>query len=340
VSPDLREVCPLRRGFVGHKGGYDLQTIAQKKQGGNRDFQRYKEHNELLPVRREFGAALAGIAALFMRNLNVLFGELAMPFEFPPAELMIIGDSLAQGCRSLTVKREFCAQSCAARIAQSQGWRFITPDFPIPVLFDLEQEIRQLDTGTIRFDQLQFKGLFGRVRDNLAAWLANIPTSAFTCFDNLGLSGCLIDDLYTRTARSSAEEVARLAPHGATVDVVQNLLGGTLGSLHLAINARFTLNPSRDTELDDLTPLDWVTRRRPGILLVQVGHNHGLYRIGSDAVATAPPGDTFTEPGGPGHAPYFDQWARLAAVTDAEDVGELAALPEVGEEGAGGAGRA
>ena len=72
------------------------------------------------------------------------------------------------------------------------------------------------------------------------------------------------------------------------------------------------MNPSRDPELDDLTPLDWVTRRRPGILLVQVGHNHGLYRIGSDAVATAPPGDTFTEPGGPGHAAYFDQWARLA----------------------------
>ena len=235
-----------------------------------------------------------------------------MSFEFPSADLMSIGDSLAQGCRSLTVKREFCAQSCAARIAQSQGWRFIAPDFPIPVLFDLEQEIRQLDTGTIRFDQLQFKGLFGRVRDNLAAWLANSPTSAFTCFDNLGLSGCLIDELYTRTARSSAEEVARLAPKGATVDVVQNLLGGTLGSLHLAINARFTLNPSRDPEFDDLTPLDWVTRRRPGILLVQVGHNHGLYRIGSDAVATGPPGDTFTEPGGPSHTPYFDQWAQLA----------------------------
>ncbi len=235
-----------------------------------------------------------------------------MPFEFPPAELMVIGDSLAQGCRSLTVKREFCAQSWAARIAQCQGWRFITPDFPIPVLFDLEQEIRQLDTGTIRFKELRFNGLFDRVRDNLSAWLANTPTSAFACFDNLALSGCLIDDLYTRTVRSSAEEVARLAPEGATLDVVQNLLGGTLGSLHLAINARFTLNPSRNPEFDNLTPLDWVTRRKPGILLVQVGHNHGLYRIGSEAVATAPPGDTFTEPGGPGHRPYFEQWAQLA----------------------------
>ena len=45
---------------------------------------------------------------------------------------------------------------------------------------------------------------------------------------------------------------------------------------------------------------------------MQVGHNHGLYRIGSDAVATGPPGDTFTEPGGPSHTPYFDQWAQLA----------------------------
>jgi len=144
---------------------------------------------------------------------------------------MIIGDSLAQGCRSLTVKKEFCAQSWAARIAREQNWKFVTPDFPIPVLFDLEDEVRRLDTLSIGFDEMRFKGLLGRVRDNLQAWLANTPTSAFPCFDNLGLAGCLIDDLYLRTARSSADEVARLAPDGATVDLLKNLHDKTFGDL-------------------------------------------------------------------------------------------------------------
>jgi hypothetical protein len=243
-----------------------------------------------------------------------------MTFDFPPADLMVIGDSLAQGCRSLTVNKEFCAQSWAARVAQAQGWRFVTPDFPIPVLFDLEAEVRRLDTATISLQGLQFTGFFGRVRDNLTAWLAQSPTSAFTCFDNLGLAGCLVDDLYSRTARSSAAEIAKLAPQGATEDLLLGLHDRTIGDLHLAINARFTLNPSRDPELDDLTPIGWVQKRRPKTLFVQVGHNHGLYRIGADAELTGDPADSFTRPGGPGHAAYFDQWAELA--------GHLAQLPD------------
>ena len=242
-----------------------------------------------------------------------------MAFDFPPADLMIIGDSLAQGCRSLSVNKEFCAQSWAARVAQQQGWRFVTPDFPIPVLFDLEKEVRRLDTATIGFEGLRFSGLFGRVRDNLKAWLADTQTSAFSCFDNLGLAGCLVDDLYTRTARTSAAEIGRLAPQGATADVLVSLHDRTIGDLHLAINARFTLNPSRNTELDDLTPMGWVQKRRPKILFVQVGHNHGLYRIGADAELTGAPADSFTQRGGPGHAAYFDQWTQLA--------GHLAQLP-------------
>jgi hypothetical protein len=59
---------------------------------------------------------------------------------------MVIGDSLAQGCRSLSIKADYCAQSWAARIAGAQKWEFIAPDFPREVLFDLEHEIRLLDT--------------------------------------------------------------------------------------------------------------------------------------------------------------------------------------------------
>jgi hypothetical protein len=256
-----------------------------------------------------------------------------MPFEFPPAELMIIGDSLAQGCRSLTVKREFCAQSWAARIAQSQGWHFITPDFPIPVLFDLEDEIRRLDVLQSLHD-LRFEGFLHRLRDNLQTWLDDTPRSAFSCFDNLGLSGCLVDDLYTRTARSSANEIAKLAPNGATDYLLTCLQNNTIGDLHLAINGRFTLNPSRALELDDLTPLDWVRLRKPRMLLVQVGHNHGLYQVGSNANVQGSPAESFTASGGDGHQPFFDQWTELGRQL-AELPGEVkhvvvSLLPKVG----------
>jgi hypothetical protein len=236
-----------------------------------------------------------------------------MAFDFPPADLMVIGDSLPQGCRSLSVTKEYCAQSWPARVAEQQGWRFITPDFPIPVLFDLEREVRRLDTATIGFESMRFTGLFGRVRDNLAAWIANTPTSAFTCFDNLAMAGCLIDDLYTRSTRTSAAEIARLAPQGPAADVLISLHDRTFGDLHLAIGGRFILNPARIPELDDLTPIDWVKKRRPKTLVVQVGHNQGLFRIGEDAEVTGAPADSFTNPGGPGHAAYYDQWTQLAS---------------------------
>src|SRR5260370_7213508 len=115
---------------------------------------------------------------------------------------MIIGDSLAQGCRSLTVNPTFCAQSWAARIAQEQGWDFITPDFPRPILFDLEEEIRRLNTLTLSVEGFRFDGIEGRIRANLQKWLNNAQASSFTCFDNLVLSGPPLHNLYTPTSPS------------------------------------------------------------------------------------------------------------------------------------------
>jgi hypothetical protein len=37
---------------------------------------------------------------------------------------------------------------------------------------------------------------------------------------------------------------------------------GTLGDLHLAINGRFTLNPSQGPAFHDFTPLAWVRARK------------------------------------------------------------------------------
>src|SRR5262249_11094710 len=37
-----------------------------------------------------------------------------------------------------------------------------------------------------------------------------------------------------------------------------------------------------------------------------------LYRTGMNAEFTGQPAESFTQSGGPGHAPYFDQWDQLA----------------------------
>jgi hypothetical protein len=145
----------------------------------------------------------------------------AIPPELMHPELMVIGDSLSQGCRSLSVSQPFCQQSWPARIAQSQGWKFIVPDFPRPILFDLEQEIRQLgDLVQISPKDIRFQGLLGRFFANLRGWLANKVESKQTCFDNLGLAGCQPYDLYARTAASSHSEIQALCPQGSVTNAL------------------------------------------------------------------------------------------------------------------------
>ena len=98
-------------------------------------------------------------------------------------ELMMIGDLLSQGCRSLSVTQPFCQQSWPARIAQFQGWKFIAPDFPRLILFDLEEEVRLLgDLIQIPPTDIRFQGLLGRFFANLCAWLANKIESKQTCY--------------------------------------------------------------------------------------------------------------------------------------------------------------
>jgi hypothetical protein len=196
-------------------------------------------------------------------------------------ELMIIGDSLAQGCRSLTVNADFCQQAWAARVADAQGWQFRPPDFPRPILFDLEQEIRLIgDLIQIAPSEIRFGGLIIRFLQNLRAWLANHQESNFLCFDNLGLSGAQPYDLYTRTSDSSGAELTALCPNGTSTSTI-NI--SEVGKLHLAINGRFVLNPSQNPDFANMTPIRWVEARLPKRLFVQIGHNNGLYSIGADA---------------------------------------------------------
>jgi hypothetical protein len=243
-------------------------------------------------------------------------------------ELMVIGDSLSQGCRSLSVSQPFCQQSWPARIAASQGWKFIVPDFPRPILFDLELEIRQLgDLIQISPKDIRFQGLLGRFFANLRAWLANKIESKQICFDNLGLAGCQPYDLYARTAVTSNSEIEALCPPGS---LTRALDLSNVGKLHLAINGRFVLNPSHDPQFSGMTPLDWVEARIPKRVLFQCGHNNGLYAIGADA---NPANVNFTQPNDNGDEFYasFNKIAvRLAMLPEEVQQIVVLLLPRVG----------
>lgn len=230
----------------------------------------------------------------------------ALPPEYLRPELMVIGDSLAQGCRSLSVQAAFCQQSWPARVARTQGWTFRAPDFPRPILFDLEQEIRLLgDVIQLAPAEIRFQGLVGRFLQNLQAWLANKKESAFLCFDNLGLSGAKPYDLYTRTAASSNAEIAKICPNGPATSSVPY---SDIGTLHLGINGRYVLNPSQNPAFENLTPLMWVQARQPKRLFIQIGHNNGLYAIGADA---DPQRLDFTQDN-PNGDKFFDSFKTIA----------------------------
>ena len=117
-------------------------------------------------------------------------------------DMMVIGDSLAQGCRSLSVTSLFCSQSWPARVAAAMGWSYVPPNHPWPVLFDLEREIRNLNPVAMSLDTIRLEGFIGRYLDNLNKWEHRLPDSV-ECFDNLALAGAVVADLYKRTAESS-----------------------------------------------------------------------------------------------------------------------------------------
>lgn len=205
---------------------------------------------------------------------------MASPYKNP--ELMVIGDSLAQGCRSLSVTAKFCAESYSTVIARSQGWAFQAPSFPRPVLFDLEELVRDYvsPSGLVLIPKL-----YRKVQGNLDAWRADFSTPAATAgpewHDNLAISGATLADLEAFRWSASRNEVHAQAG----VDLLDLVRGakGNLARLHLAINSGYVLNPRGKAKYADWNALRWVAERRPRRLLIHMGHNNGLYPIGSNA---------------------------------------------------------
>jgi hypothetical protein len=221
---------------------------------------------------------------------------------------MAIGDSLPQGCRHLSVKASYCAQSWPARIAQEQGWDFAAPDHPRPVLFDLEEEVRRFDPVPFSPATLAFFGLPTRIRANFAQWQREPGGSKFEAFDNVAVAAAKLHDLYSLTSASANEAVNKIVAGGS-----DNILARA-GDLHLPVNARFVLNPQQKPEYMDFSPLDWVEKRQPETLLLHCGHNHGLFAFGFEA--RDQPSITQGDHDG---LDYVGQWKKVAD--------RLAALP-------------
>ena len=193
--------------------------------------------------------------------------DLLQGYERP--EMMAIGDSIFNGVRSLSIDSQLASFSPPALIATGLDIPFQIPDYPYPILVDLEQEIR---------DGVDLDRLYKHVVQNVDLWLGHQGRwSDIPFFDNIAIGGARYENLHTDTSGYFKWRANQLAAKLRTSKQPDWTL---LGDLHYAINAAFLLNPSGDPDLDDLTPLEQVASRRPKRLIINIGNNHGLYMIG------------------------------------------------------------
>jgi hypothetical protein len=191
---------------------------------------------------------------------------------------MAIGDSLYQGVRSMSIAADRARYSPPALIAKALGKTMSLPLMPRPILFDLEEILRQ--GGVFHLFTIIQKA----VLDNVDAWLADPMWSTEEAFDNLSLGQAGIDNLAGDLADSFdvywpqiPALRAAVAKRGSDQELVTNI-----GKLWYALNACFVLNPSRksSTAQSKASPLEQVAARKPDVLLVNIGSNEGLFRAG------------------------------------------------------------
>lgn len=249
---------------------------------------------------------------------------MSSPFKNP--ELMVIGDSLAQGCRSLSVARHLCDQSYSSILAAAQGWKFNTPPFARPVLFDLEELTRKyLHWGIL----VGWPLLYKRLQENLNEWIEHFTErkgAELEWCDNLAVAGANLEELGADPKRSNHFSWAKSLPvvqsfRDTSVKDLVLKRKSELGGLHLAINSGFVLNPKGLAKYANWTPLDWVEARQPKRLLVHMGHNNGLYSIGSNAVKVNL--EALTLP------PYLRMIDAIMAVTSVKQQVIFVLLPKI-----------
>ena len=187
-------------------------------------------------------------------------------------DIMAIGDSIFNGVRSLTISEDLAAASPPAFVARGLGLQMVQPDYRRPLLFDLEQELR---------DGIDLGRLYRSIVDNAERWLEERGEwSNHRFFDNISVAGFAYRDMHVATAGFARAHIRTLVDR---LKMRGGLDFNIITELYMALNIAFVLNPTSEPELDDLTQLEQVASRRPKRLLINIGNNEGLFGIGISA---------------------------------------------------------
>jgi hypothetical protein len=239
---------------------------------------------------------------------------LAAGYMHPP--LMAIGDSLYNGVSSLRINWWLAEWSVPAQVAiglglipQDAEWQriidpehpraFWTPQYPGVGHSDEDGQAPNygFDVERLGLWDIVFKDALAGTANNLLQLSTAKSPSGRLFNDNLAFSGADTIDVLYRTAASMHERLVNpRAQTGQSNDLA--LIQKTATSSFLTsygnvssiargfylINAEFVLNPARHPCIEALSPIDQVLLRKPKRLLVSIGSNDGIYRLGLEGV--------------------------------------------------------
>jgi len=230
-------------------------------------------------------------------------------------DLMAIGASVFNGVRSATITRELAEKSAPALIARQLGLGLVTPDYPRPVLLDLEDLVRRIISGRQKLNLAEIRK---QILANAEAWAAELPqgSSATPFFDNIAIAQAGIEDLFAVNAGALKAGIPAILDKMRT----ETAELGDIAQLYFSINGSFLLNPSGAPELDGQSSVDLVALRKPKRLLVSIGSNEGLFE------------GAFSGPYGPRVAAKIDKIpGKMRALARAlrDRIGDDRAVPEM-----------
>ncbi len=189
------------------------------------------------------------------------------------SDLMAIGDSLFNGVRSLSINATLAQWSAPSQLAKALGVGFDVPDYPAPVLMDMETWVHGFP--------FNLSHLSTSLLQNLQLW-QGAPKSALPRFDNIAIASSTYSDMWLNTPAVAEASITRIM---ADIQQGRSTVFDKLGDLFFAFNTRFLLNPQNDPVLRDKSSLDLVTDRQPKRLVVSIGANNGLWNMAFNAQA-------------------------------------------------------
>ena len=167
--------------------------------------------------------------------------------------------------------------SAPALIARMLKLSFIAPQYPMPVITDMERALMSPADLLLALP---------RMKENLSAWLAGATYDGDTMFDDIAIAGARAEDLRQlnwNVANANIQSLqAQLTPGESIVNM-------PVFPLFFYINAAFLLDPSKHSgisqalDLADLAPLAQVAVRQPKRLIINIGANHGYWTLAFEA---------------------------------------------------------